>query len=138
VVMWLAAIGSPVDALSCTKAIMRLLPCQPYLTSLGDISAPCCEAAQSLNQIAAFKPNLKSLCECFKKVIPALGVNIQRAKQIPQLCNIIAPLPIDPNVNCDNLVFNLPLIKRSIWFSTYLQPPSSVVDYLVLYLAVQT
>lgn len=43
-------IGSPVDAdaISCTEAITKLLPCQNFLLGgSGGITAPCCQAATS-------------------------------------------------------------------------------------------
>ncbi|KAM7502591.1 hypothetical protein LguiB_001495 [Lonicera macranthoides] len=98
----LALTGRPANAvISCTEAITRLLPCEPYLVGFSDISVPCCEAAASLNQQASTKDDRKALCQCFKETGPGLGVKEDRAKQLPQLCNINVPVPIDLNVNCD-------------------------------------
>ncbi|KAM7525264.1 hypothetical protein LguiA_015166 [Lonicera macranthoides] len=95
-------IGRPANAvLSCTEAITRLLPCETYLTGFSDITVPCCEAAASLNQQATTKDDRKALCQCFEKAGPGLGVKDDRAKQLPQLCNINVPVPIDLSVNCD-------------------------------------
>lgn len=98
----LALIGRPTNGeISCTEAITRLLACEAYLTGFSDITVPCCEAAASLNHDATTTDDRKALCKCFEKSGPGLGVKEDRAKQLPQLCNINIPVPIDLSVNCD-------------------------------------
>ncbi|KAA8520161.1 hypothetical protein F0562_014417 [Nyssa sinensis] len=99
----LALIGSPVNATSCHGTILKMLPCQPFLVGSGDITMPCCHAAQGLNEIAISMPARRFICECFKQAIAALGINLDRAKQLPQLCKIDASVPIDPNIDCNTV-----------------------------------
>ncbi|CAA0835887.1 Non-specific lipid-transfer protein 4 [Striga hermonthica] len=94
-----------VGAISCSDAITKLMPCQPFLLDVGSsVSVPCCEGAQSLSQLVGSKPEeLKAACKCLKQAAAAMGVDVARAKQIPDLCSVAVPVPIDPNVDCDRL-----------------------------------
>ncbi|KAL3627440.1 hypothetical protein CASFOL_028803 [Castilleja foliolosa] len=94
---------SRVSAISCIDTITMLMPCQPFLMGNGnDVTVPCCQGAESLSQLVSSNRNeLKDTCQCIKQAAAAMGVDVARAKQIPQLCNISVPVPIDPNVNCD-------------------------------------
>lgn len=104
-VLMVMAYGSELGAseMSCAQAITSLLPCQPFLTGTGSsVPYACCDAAVALSKAAASnRAEMKTLCNCLKQAAAAMGVNTDRAKQIPQLCNIAVPVPIDPNVNCD-------------------------------------
>ncbi|KAI3456492.1 hypothetical protein Pfo_013155, partial [Paulownia fortunei] len=98
----LAVATNRVSAISCVEAITKLMPCQPFLLGIGsDVTVPCCQGAESLNQLAGSKPDqLKTMCECFKQAATSMGVDVDRAKQLPQLCKITVPVPIDPNIQC--------------------------------------
>ncbi|MCD7453708.1 hypothetical protein HAX54_021899 [Datura stramonium] len=90
----------------CPKTIVKLLPCKGFLRGNGDISGHCCNGVKGLMKIVATFDNdlkLQSFCECLKKEALAIGVIEERAKQIPQLCNINLSIPIDPNVDCKKL-----------------------------------
>ncbi|XP_059636534.1 non-specific lipid-transfer protein-like [Cornus florida] len=89
-----------VNGITCQDAVSKLLPCQGYLVGFFPISVPCCQSAQSLNQLVTNRDDRKAVCECFKKVAPAVGVNPDKAKQLPQLCNITLSVPIDFNTDC--------------------------------------
>ncbi|GFP97944.1 non-specific lipid-transfer protein cw18 [Phtheirospermum japonicum] len=92
-----------VSAIRCIDAITKLMPCQPFLLGTGNsVTVPCCQGADSLSQlVSSHRDELKATCQCLKQAAAAMGVNTARAKQIPQLCKISVPVPIDPNVNCD-------------------------------------
>ncbi|KAL6546797.1 hypothetical protein OROMI_022518 [Orobanche minor] len=97
---------SRVSAISCMDAITKLMPCQPFLLDRGNgVTVPCCQGAESLSQMVGSKPDeLKTTCQCFKQAAAAMGVNVTRAQQLPQLCKISVPVPIDPNINCSVLL----------------------------------
>ncbi|KAK4708537.1 hypothetical protein R3W88_029462 [Solanum pinnatisectum] len=86
----------------CPNTIIKLLPCKDFLMGKGDISGHCCNGVKGLMKIATFDNDLKlqSICVCLKKEALAIGVIEERAKQIPQLCNISLSISIDPNVDC--------------------------------------
>ncbi|GFQ05044.1 non-specific lipid-transfer protein cw18 [Phtheirospermum japonicum] len=94
---------SRVSAISCFETITTLMPCQLFLLGMGNsVTVPCCQGAESLSQlVSSHRDELKATCQCIKQAAAAMGVDAARAKQIPQLCNISVPVPIDPNVNCD-------------------------------------
>ncbi|XAR57749.1 hypothetical protein NMG60_11026001 [Bertholletia excelsa] len=98
----LLLIANPTGAVTCSDAAQDLLPCLGYLT--GGVPAPpdqCCTGAKTLNQIAAASAaDRKVLCECFKSAVKSLPINLNKAKQIPVLCNFTPVLPIDPSVDC--------------------------------------
>ncbi|KAK4360058.1 hypothetical protein RND71_022287 [Anisodus tanguticus] len=86
----------------CPNTIVKLLPCKGFLMGKGDISGHCCNGVKGLMKMVTSENDLKlqNMCECLKKEALAIGVIQERAKQIPQLCNINLSLPIDPNVDC--------------------------------------
>ncbi|KAI3716872.1 hypothetical protein L1987_68080 [Smallanthus sonchifolius] len=90
-------------AISCQDAIARMLPCQGFLMGFSEMSAACCHSAQSLSQTANSSPvELTSVCQCLKQAIGVIGINMNRAQQIPQLCHIDLDTGlIDPNVDCN-------------------------------------
>jgi hypothetical protein len=98
----LNASGRPSNDISCTDAIIDLLPCQPFLVSPGPAlpTDACCQGAQTVLQQATTTEVRKSLCECFKNAAKGLGVNPENAKQLPSFCKIQTPVPIDPNIDC--------------------------------------
>lgn len=92
-----------VNGNECPNTIVKLLPCKGFLMGKGDISVPCCNGVKGLMKILATNDDdlkLKKVCECLKKEALSIGVIQERAKQIPQLCNINVSLSIGPNVDC--------------------------------------
>ncbi|XP_055816276.1 non-specific lipid-transfer protein 1-like [Solanum dulcamara] len=89
----------------CPNTIVKLLPCKGFLMGKSDIGGHCCNGVKGLMKMVTFDNDLKlqSICECLKKEALAIGVIEERAKQIPQLCNINLSIPIDPNVDCKKL-----------------------------------
>lgn len=98
----LNASGRPSNDISCQDAVTALLPCQSFLVGSGPATptAACCLGAQNVLKQATTIVVRKTLCECFKKAGTEMGVKPERAKQIPNLCKIDVPVPIDPNVDC--------------------------------------
>ncbi|KAL1833367.1 hypothetical protein ACET3Z_003018 [Daucus carota] len=97
----MALIVNPVCSISCQDAITKILPCEFYLLGVGSPSASCCQAVAQLSQLASSKPELKSLCVCLKQAAQTFHVIADKAKQLPGLCHVTTPVPIDPNINCD-------------------------------------
>ncbi|KAL4562991.1 hypothetical protein LXL04_027022 [Taraxacum kok-saghyz] len=104
-----------VHAISCQNAITRMLPCQAFLMGLGEITIPCCQSAQILSQIARTMPEERtSICQCLKQAAIVIGINVNRAQQIPKLCHIDhATGFVDPNVDCNKLNALAPTISPS-------------------------
>ncbi|THG18467.1 hypothetical protein TEA_013759 [Camellia sinensis var. sinensis] len=99
VMVVLAAIASSMTinaAITCQEAITKMLPCQQYLVGNSGITVPCCQGVQALNQMVASITDRQTVCRCFKQVGPSLGVKVDKAKQLPSLCEIdIHGIPID-------------------------------------------
>ncbi|XP_027087987.2 non-specific lipid-transfer protein 1 [Coffea arabica] len=93
---------SPANGMQCREAVMAIWPCEPFLLGYGIVTFPCCFAAAALNQIAASsQPHRKDICECLVRVGKAMEVQLDNAKQLPQLCQINATIPIDEKVDCN-------------------------------------
>ncbi|XP_004513713.2 non-specific lipid-transfer protein A-like [Cicer arietinum] len=92
-----------IDDISCSKAIVSLEPCLPFLTGLGQPTptTSCCEGAQNLNQKADTTPVRCDVCECLKGAAIKFGVNSDKTKQLPQLCNISLSFSFDPSIDCN-------------------------------------
>ncbi|CAL5345570.1 unnamed protein product [Camellia sinensis] len=107
VMVILALIASSVTVnatITCEDAILKILPCEPYLSGIGDISVPCCQGAQNLNQMANSTADRRAVCACFKQVGPSLGVNVDRAKKLPDLCKIdLRGITIDFTIDCNTI-----------------------------------
>lgn len=98
---WLA----PSDAVSCMQAVEYLMPCQSFLMGFGSITTACCAGAQGLAKVTTSAADTKSACECLKQVAVWVNVNHDKAEQLPQLCNVKVPVPVQPDVNCDAYVY---------------------------------
>ncbi|XP_073158362.1 non-specific lipid-transfer protein 1-like [Henckelia pumila] len=95
---------SSAGAVPCTTAIATLAPCVDYLVGrAASVTVPCCQGADSLNQMVKTKPELQSLCECLKQAAKALGVLNDRAAAIPNVCSINVPVPISIDVDCSKI-----------------------------------
>ncbi|XP_038688633.1 non-specific lipid-transfer protein 1-like [Tripterygium wilfordii] len=93
-----------VQAISCTQSLLSLLPCLPFFTTpIPMPSVQCCVAVASLNLEANTKEIRQELCNCFKSAFTSYGVLPEKAKQVPQLCNVPVPVPIDPNIDCNTI-----------------------------------
>ncbi|GMN36433.1 hypothetical protein TIFTF001_006016 [Ficus carica] len=92
---------SPND-ISCQDAVPMLLPCQMFLKGSPPPtpSINCCLGVQKVFQQANTTEIRRNLCECFKKAAIEFGVDPARARQLPELCKIDIPFPIDPNIDC--------------------------------------
>ncbi|KAL7212301.1 hypothetical protein ACSBR2_015057 [Camellia fascicularis] len=107
VLVILALIASSVTVnatITCQDAILKILPCEPYLLGIGDITVPCCQGAQNLNQMVNSTADRRAVCACFKQVGPSLGVNVDRAKKLPDLCKIdLRGITIDFTIDCSTI-----------------------------------
>ncbi|THF98831.1 non-specific lipid-transfer protein 1-like [Camellia sinensis] len=107
VMVILALIASSVTVnatITCQDAILKILPCEQYLLGNGGITVPCCQGAQNLNQMANSTADRQAACACFKQVGPSLGVNVDRAKQLPNLCKIdLRGVTIDFTIDCSTI-----------------------------------
>nr|XP_004513716.2 non-specific lipid-transfer protein A-like [Cicer arietinum] len=94
-----------IDDISCSEAIVSLLPCVPFLTGLGPPtpSTSCCDAAQNLNQKADTTQVRRDVCECLKGASIKFGVNPDKTKQLPQLCNLSVSFSFDPSIDCNTI-----------------------------------
>ena len=95
------AIVCPSNAITCQEAVMKIAPCQLFLTGHSDITPFCCDAVQSLNTDLVTRDDRKAVCECFKQVARAIGVIDDKARKIPQLCGLVLAVPIDSSTDCN-------------------------------------
>lgn len=100
-IMLTSFVSSQTDEISCFAAIPYLAPCLPYLTGFGQPSSYCCVGATTLAQRADTTQNRRDLCGCLKKASAQFNVNADKAKQLPQLCNISLPFSFDPSIDCN-------------------------------------
>ncbi|KAJ9176657.1 hypothetical protein P3X46_011943 [Hevea brasiliensis] len=103
VLLFVISSGNTVQGqgITCAQAITTLQPCLPFL--LGTASSPnpsCCSGVQTLNKEANTTEIRRQLCQCIKTAAASAGVNPGNAKQLPGLCNVNLPVPIDPSVDC--------------------------------------
>ncbi|XP_073154154.1 non-specific lipid-transfer protein 1-like [Henckelia pumila] len=100
------------QSISCAEALEFLLPCQSFLMGSGDISVPCCQGTKALSQASSTQADRQSVCQCLKQAAASVNVNVDRAKQLPQLCNVSVPVPVQPDVNCDAIPVVVGLMNR--------------------------
>ncbi|KAL7212310.1 hypothetical protein ACSBR2_015065 [Camellia fascicularis] len=93
-----------IATITCQDAILKILPCEQYLLGNGDITVPCCQGAQNLNQMANSTADRRAVCACFKQVGPSVRVNVDRAKKLPDLCKIdLRRITIDFTIDCSTI-----------------------------------
>ncbi|KAF5728886.1 hypothetical protein HS088_TW21G01040 [Tripterygium wilfordii] len=89
------------NALDCNQAVLSLSPCLSFVIGFAPTpAAQCCAAVANLNSQAITKELRQELCNCLKNAFKDYGSYVAKAKQIPELCHISIPVPIDPNVDC--------------------------------------
>ena len=97
-----SASASAADGITCEEALTQLITCQPYFLGFGPTPSPtCCKGAENVSQQANTTTIRRSLCECFEKAAKAFQIIPERLKQLPQLCKIQVPVPLDPTVDCN-------------------------------------
>lgn len=92
-----------IDDVSCSEALLSLLPCLPYLQGAGPAtpSSNCCAGANNLNQKANTTQIRRNVCNCLKPAASRFGVHSDRSKQLPHLCNINLSVSFDPSIDCN-------------------------------------
>ncbi|XP_065876488.1 non-specific lipid-transfer protein-like [Euphorbia lathyris] len=92
---------SNVNAISCQEAVATLNPCLSFLVGKEAMpSAACCLGAEKVKEEATTTQIRRDLCSCFKQAAASFGIIADKAKQIPDLCHVQVPVPIDPNIDC--------------------------------------
>ncbi|KDP45156.1 hypothetical protein JCGZ_15021 [Jatropha curcas] len=100
-IVLLMSSAKTVHGITCGGALIALQPCLSFLVGIDPSpDASCCQAVASINQQANTKEIRQQLCQCFKQSGSSFGVQPEKAKQIPDLCHVQVPVPIDPNVDC--------------------------------------
>ncbi|WCJ37332.1 hypothetical protein M5689_018480 [Euphorbia peplus] len=93
-----------VKAISCGEAIAALSPCNSYLAGNDELPSPiCCMSVLKINEQATTTQVRKDLCVCFEEVAPKVGVKTDKAKDLPNLCHVQVPVPIDPTIDCSKI-----------------------------------
>ena len=101
-ILVLNASASPLDGITCEEALTQLITCNPYFLGFGQLPSPiCCKGVQNVSQQANTTTIHKSLCECFEIAAKAFQIIPERLKQLPQLCKVEVPVPLDPTVDCN-------------------------------------
>jgi hypothetical protein len=96
--------ASQIDDVSCSEALLSLLPCLPFLQGTGPATPTsfCCAGANTLNQKANTTQIRRNICNCLKPAASRFGVHSDRSKQLPQLCNISLSVSFDPSTDCNS------------------------------------
>ncbi|KAL7000630.1 hypothetical protein U1Q18_001783 [Sarracenia purpurea var. burkii] len=103
--VWVVAAATPWDdAIDCSGAVMKLLPCEAYLNGTGPPkpTARCCANARALDRDAGrSRAHRVGLCECFKATAKSAPIKLARARHFSKLCKISRILDIEPKVDCN-------------------------------------
>ncbi|XP_030927964.1 non-specific lipid-transfer protein A-like [Quercus lobata] len=104
IILVLNASATAADGITCEEALTQLITCQPYFLGFGSKpSRTCCKGAENISQQANTTTIRRSLCECFENAAKAFQLIPERLKQLPQLCKIQVPVPLDPTVDCNTV-----------------------------------
>ncbi|KAK4594279.1 hypothetical protein RGQ29_018102 [Quercus rubra] len=102
IILVLNSSASPSDGITCEEALTQLITCNPYFLGIGPSPSPiCCKGVQNVSQQANTTTIRRSLCECFETAAKAFQIIPERLKQLPQLCKVKVPVPLDPTVDCN-------------------------------------
>ncbi|WCJ18126.1 hypothetical protein M5689_000502 [Euphorbia peplus] len=95
---------SNVSAISCQEALATLNPCLSFLVGTNPMSSPaCCLGVEKVKEEATTAQIRRDLYSCFKQAAASFGLIAGKAKQIPDLCHVQVPVPIDPNIDCSKV-----------------------------------
>ncbi|KAL1560064.1 non-specific lipid-transfer protein 3-like [Salvia divinorum] len=98
-------VGRATAAIGCGDAVSKVLPCQSFMLSGAAAPSPsCCSAVQSPEKMErASTDDRQAICKCFKGLYRLFPVNIDKAKLVPQLCNVTISIAVTPNIDCDRI-----------------------------------
>ncbi|OAY34866.1 non-specific lipid-transfer protein 2 [Manihot esculenta] len=89
--------GNTVQGITCIEALTELAPCTPFAGGTAPSPNPlCCSPVQNVNKEATTTEIRRQLCLCFQQAGSSAHINLQKLKQIPDLCHLQIPDPIDP------------------------------------------
>lgn len=87
-------------AIPCPTVESRLNPCSGYVTGNGQLGG-CCAGVRRLYNEAKTTADKQSVCRCLKIIVSSHSrINIRKAADLPRLCNVNIPYPINPNIDC--------------------------------------
>ncbi|KAK9050027.1 hypothetical protein SSX86_016173 [Deinandra increscens subsp. villosa] len=102
VVMALATMVHPSEALGCNDVTGPLSACITYLRSgAGTPTKACCDGAKKLQGNIRSQADRRAACNCAKGAAGRLKVRADAASALPGKCGISTTIPINPNVNCN-------------------------------------
>ena len=102
IILVLSASASPSNGITHEEALKQLISYNPYFLGFGPSPSPiCCEGVQNVSQQANTTTIHMSLCECFETATKAFQIIPERLIQLPQLCKVEVPVPLDPTVDCN-------------------------------------
>ncbi|CAN1234794.1 Non-specific lipid-transfer protein 1 [Linum perenne] len=89
------------SSVTCPSALLQLLPCLTYLTKQTPSPSPqCCSNVKQLNDQANTALIRQQLCTCIKSAALSYHVDPPVVKNLPNLCHVNVPVPLDPNTDC--------------------------------------
>ncbi|KAK1423319.1 hypothetical protein QVD17_18617 [Tagetes erecta] len=93
----------PSEAITCGDLTSMLSPCMNYLRSGGSPTKACCDGARKLQGATQSQADRRTACNCAKSAAAQLKVRQDAANSLPGKCGISTSIPINPNVNCNNI-----------------------------------
>ncbi|XP_071694672.1 non-specific lipid-transfer protein AP10-like [Rutidosis leptorrhynchoides] len=93
----------PSEAISCGDLANMLRPCLGYLQKGGSASSACCAGARRVQGATRSKADRRTACFCAKGAAGQLKVRPDAAQSLPGKCGIKTGIPINPNVDCNNI-----------------------------------
>ncbi|GAB2224810.1 hypothetical protein Droror1_Dr00005587 [Drosera rotundifolia] len=93
------------EAIPCQEAVAFIAPCINYLKGgiPGWPNPFCCSACHRLQGLVTSVEDKKETCKCFKRAAPSVGVKADRAKLLPEVCQVGLGFAITPDIDCDKI-----------------------------------
>ncbi|CAI0382884.1 unnamed protein product [Linum tenue] len=97
--------GPAVAEVKCNQVVQSLIPCIPYLTTVGSGATPsagCCDGVRKLKKMAQSPGDKRATCECVKQAAGkySQGIKPEVAAQLPKLCAVEISVSISKDTDC--------------------------------------
>ncbi|XP_031475589.2 putative non-specific lipid-transfer protein 14 [Nymphaea colorata] len=98
---WMNPAAADID---CSTVASLASSCSDYVmygSRNVAVDSPCCNALDSLHNIASEPEDRRDVCKCLVGLMSMYSPNLTAVDGLPSLCEIPFGIPLDPRANCD-------------------------------------
>ncbi|KAG6744371.1 hypothetical protein POTOM_053091 [Populus tomentosa] len=102
-------------SIPCHTVKVDLNPCLSYFTKGGKAPPACCRGVQNVYNAARTTKDRRDTCSCLKTAAKQYRiVNFKFAANLPRICKVKIPYPINASIDCSRFAFFTTSILSSL------------------------